>query len=64
MTVYILRSIASPARHYVGITGNLPKRLEWHNAGQNVHTARDRPWSIVVSLEFDREETARRLNAI
>jgi heat shock protein HspQ len=25
---------------------------KWHNAGQNVHTARDRPWQVVVAMEF------------
>jgi predicted GIY-YIG superfamily endonuclease len=52
--VYILRSDSNPARHYVGLTSDVPKRLRWHNAGQNLHTVRDRPWSIVVSLEFCR----------
>jgi predicted GIY-YIG superfamily endonuclease len=50
--VYILRSEREPARHYVGITGDVQRRLRWHNAGQNVHTARDRPWHLVVTIEF------------
>jgi predicted GIY-YIG superfamily endonuclease len=50
--VYILRSEREPARHYVGITSDVRRRLEWHNAGQNVHTARDRPWQVVVAMEF------------
>lgn len=29
-------------RHYVGLTSNVAERLQWHNAGQNTHTARDR----------------------
>ena len=58
LTVYVLRSAAKPERHYVGLTANLQKRIAWHNAGQNVHTARDRPWTVVVSLEFAREKTA------
>jgi predicted GIY-YIG superfamily endonuclease len=56
--VYVLRSESDPTRHYVGVTADLVKRLEWHNAGQNVRTARNRPWIIVVSLEFRSEETA------
>ena len=58
--VYILRSDCKPERHFAGLTADVAKRLRWHNAGQNVHTARDRPWSIVVSLEFRTEESARR----
>ena len=57
--VYILRSESNPARHYVGLTAHVPTRLQWHNAGQNVHTARDRPWSVIVTLEFATEEAAR-----
>jgi predicted GIY-YIG superfamily endonuclease len=57
--VYILRSQSNPARHYVGLTADVLRRLQWHNAGQNVHTARDRPWSVIVSMEFATERAAR-----
>jgi putative endonuclease len=56
--VYVLRSNRDPARHYVGLTADLAKRVACHNAGQNVDTAKERPWSVVVSLEFSTEETA------
>ena len=56
--VYILRSDCVPTRHYVGLTSDVTRRLDWHNAGQNVHTARHRPWSIVVWLEFATKEAA------
>jgi predicted GIY-YIG superfamily endonuclease len=58
--VYILRSDSNLSRHYVGLTSDVAKRLRWHNAGQNVHTVRDRPWSIVVSMEFAAEQAAYR----
>jgi len=58
--VYILRSGADPARHYVRTSSNVPRRLEWHNAGQNIHTARDRPWHLVVTLEFPTQPEAYR----
>ena len=58
-TVYILESVPNPERHYVGLTSDLPQRLVWHNAGQNVHTATDRPWMVIVSLEFRTEDGAR-----
>jgi putative endonuclease len=58
--VYILRSEREPARHYVGTTSIIQRRLEWHNAGQNVHTASNRPWIILVVLEFRTEDVARR----
>jgi predicted GIY-YIG superfamily endonuclease len=59
-TVYILRSDHNPSQHYTGLTSDLEKRLKWHNAGQNVDTARDRPWTLVVSFHFSDEQIARR----
>jgi predicted GIY-YIG superfamily endonuclease len=56
--VYILRSDADPSRHYVGITNDLGARIEWHNSGPSGHTLQDRPWSLVVSLEFPTESEA------
>ena len=58
--VYVLRSEANPSRHYVGITSSVDERLEWHNPGPYGHTISDRPWSVVVSLEFPDEAQARR----
>ena len=58
--VYILRSEREPDRHYVGITSNVVRRLAWHNDGLNVHTARSRPWIVVVSMDFADEQIARR----
>ena len=59
-TVYILRSESNRSRHYTGLTSDLDKRLKWHNAGQNVDTARDRPWMLVVAFHFADERIARR----
>jgi putative endonuclease len=56
--VYILRSIANPLRHYVGITNDVHGRLEWHNHGPCGHTTNHRPWTLVVSIEFPTERDA------
>jgi putative endonuclease len=58
--VYMIRSDRNPFRHYTGLTSNFQQRLQWHNAGQNVDTARDRPWSLVVSFQFNDEALARK----
>jgi predicted GIY-YIG superfamily endonuclease len=58
--VYILRSDADPAPRYVGITNDLRSRLGWHNEGPCGHTRHNRPWSLLVSLEFADEQTALR----
>ena len=56
--VYILRSDSDPKRHYVGITHDILNRLEWHNYGPCGHAIQNRPWSLVVSLEFPTESEA------
>jgi predicted GIY-YIG superfamily endonuclease len=58
--VYIIRSDADPAHHYVGITSDVDRRLAWHNDGPCGWTVSHRPWSIVVSIEFPDEQKARR----
>src|SRR6185295_8813269 len=52
--VFIIRSVSEPSRHYVGITSNMRDRLEWHNYGPCGHTVPHRPWSLVVSLDSQR----------
>ena len=59
-TVYVLRSVPEPGRHYVGLTSNVHGRLTWHNAGLNTHTARNRPWRLLLSMHFDDALTAAR----
>src|SRR3954454_3342160 len=50
--VYILRSEINPEHHYVGLSGDVDNRLEWHNHGPCGYTRRHRPWRLVVSMEF------------
>jgi putative endonuclease len=56
--VYVLRTQSDPSRHYVGITSNVDKRLEWHNTGPSGQTVWNRPWAVVVALEFPCEGIA------
>lgn len=58
--VYILRSDSNPSRHYVGMTSDVENRLDWHNHGPCGQTLHDRPWSLVVVLEFPTEHEALR----
>jgi predicted GIY-YIG superfamily endonuclease len=53
-----MRSLSSPAHHYVGLTRDVARRLEWHNQGPSGSTRRYRPWKVVVSLEFADSDTA------
>ena len=56
--VYGLRSMTDQTRFYTGVTSNVSARIEWHNAGRCNHTAKFRPWELVVALEFGNEERA------
>jgi putative endonuclease len=56
--VYILRSGSDPPRYYVGITSDIGGRLEWHNCGLSRYSLQHRPWSLVVSMEFETERAA------
>jgi len=58
--VYILRSERNFNRYYTGITSDIVRRLQWHNSGQNVSTADDRPWRVSVSFHFTDEAKAQR----
>ena len=44
--VYILRSIISPERTYVGYTSDLKARFKAHNEGQSPHTNKYKPWTL------------------
>jgi putative endonuclease len=56
--VYILKSADQPPRYYTGVTTELGKRLEAHNAGRCSHTAKYRPWAVDVVVKFADEPRA------
>lgn len=56
--VYVLRSTLQCDRYYVGLTSNVERRLDVHNSGGSIHTARDRPWQLVVALKFSNGASA------
>lgn len=57
--VYILQSVASESRFYVGLTDDLSARLAKHNEGGVSHTAKYRPWRIKTAVAFrDRMKAA------
>lgn len=56
--VYVLRSVAEPRRHYVGITADVGGRLAAHNAGLSPHSSKFRPWKVVVVVECPDEQQA------
>ena len=48
----MLTSKSNEAHHYTGLTKNLEARLNAHNAGQVLHTAKFRPWQIETVADF------------
>lgn len=56
--VYVLQSLASPDRYYVGLTGDVNVRLAAHNAGRSRHTSTLRPWRVIVAIEFTSQPSA------
>jgi putative endonuclease len=56
--VYVLKNTDPVPRFYVGLTSDVPGRVEDHNAGRCSHTGRNRPWQIHVVIEFPDEQRA------
>ena len=50
--VYLLRSDSNPHHTYIGTTRDLKTRLASHNRGESSHTAKYRPWHLVVAVAF------------
>jgi len=58
MFLYILQSLVTN-NHYVGITDNLQKRLDYHNNGRVFSTKNKRPWKIIYNEEHKNIKEAR-----
>jgi predicted GIY-YIG superfamily endonuclease len=56
--VYILKSINSIEKYYVGITENLNERLKEHNSNKCTHTKKYAPWEINVAIHFTDDNKA------
>ncbi len=57
--VYLIRSIASADKTYIGFTEDLKRRMATHNAGGSKHTAKYKPWELVGYHAFADERKAR-----
>ena len=56
--VYVLKNSEVPPRYYTGVTSDVATRGAEHNAGRCTHTAKYRPWSVDVVIEFADERRA------
>ncbi len=57
--VYLLKSLNFPETFYVGYTTDVEARLKAHNSGDSTHTAKYRPWELVMYLTFFEEQKAK-----
>ena len=62
--VYILRSLHDPSLTYVGLTTDVRRRLATHNSGGSRATPANRPWALIVSIEFADPDRAEESNSI
>jgi len=56
--VYILRSINFPEKIYVGYTVDIKNRLDVHNDGGSIYTAKYKPWTLSGYIPFLKEPKA------
>jgi putative endonuclease len=50
--VYLIESVSDPVRRYVGLTADLRQRMDEHNSGKSLHTAKYRPWRVITYVAF------------
>ena len=50
--VYLIESELDGTRRYIGLTSDLRRRLQDHNEGKSLHTAKYKPWHLVTYLAF------------
>jgi len=57
---YIIESLNSSGKKYIGHTSNLKQRVLEHNTGKCVYTARYAPWKLKTYIAFETIERAQR----
>lgn len=56
--VYILQSINSPEKFYIGSTNDLKRRINEHNHGKATHSDKYAPWKLKTYLAFGDDQRA------
>ena len=56
--VYLIKSISHPEQKYIGMTDDLPQRLDQHNSGLSYHTSKYKPWKLVNYIAFSSKSAA------
>ncbi|MGA9778652.1 MAG: GIY-YIG nuclease family protein [Verrucomicrobiia bacterium] len=50
---YIIESLGSPGKRYIGHTSDLKQRIAEHNAGRCVYIAKFTPWKLKNYIAFE-----------
>jgi len=50
--VYLIESLSTQVKRYVGMTADLKQRLQEHNAGKSSHTSKFKPWRLMTYVAF------------
>ncbi|MGE0252805.1 MAG: GIY-YIG nuclease family protein [Dongiaceae bacterium] len=56
--VYLIRSRSFPEQRYIGLTSDLKRRMQDHNGGESIHTAKYKPWKLISYHAFENKRTA------
>ncbi len=56
--VYLIESLSDNRERYVGLTADLKRRLQEHNAGKSIHTSKYMPWRLVTYVAFSDQKKA------
>jgi len=56
--VYILKSLKTSNKIYIGLTQNLERRLKEHNRGDSSYTSIHKPWKIETYIVFNNKNLA------
>jgi putative endonuclease len=57
--VYLIKCIQFPEILYVGYTTDIEQRLRVHNSGGSFHTAKYKPWELIMYVVFVEEKAAK-----
>jgi putative endonuclease len=50
--VYLIESLSTQGKRYVGMTADLKQRFQEHNAGKSSHTSKFKPWRLMTYVAF------------
>jgi predicted GIY-YIG superfamily endonuclease len=56
--VYLIESLCTQHKHYVGITTDLKRRFQEHNQGKSSHTTQFGPWKLISYIAFSNRAKA------